>query len=1019
VLPPGAGWERGPDGSPFWKTPTGKDTARRIEFFRLLPRFGVGKMHTAHMGAFNALLESYVVDQNKEHLARWCEYVDDWALNSRRDREACPYGIRQATELEAQELRGILTLLRVALDERPEFARDFSAPTLARFLLQIVTEYAPYSIRMRRAEQANWGIMSICHLENVARFLNEFKAMSYFNREAWRLWMSNMIQHRTMDGENLEAWDEGHNYVDIVYAFPSVPCAALPPVATPADQTLFWDHLRMNMRSMLTHFSPDGDYWPSWLPYTGIRNSALMFRYLTPNREMGGKLPVCLIQNEPEARKRIETVANLGKPIEATLPSRTSDIAPYAAMFYLRESWMPGANYLMLHNFITRSQDQHIRYAPGETQGGSGRTMYELTSGASMVLGASPIFVDRKPDNRHFNGVRTGGKTTYCTQAGRNVVTTRFHTSRAFDLAEALQDAPYCNARHTDRGDFYGVYTLNLSKDNTPVTDVKALRQVMNVRGEGIYLVADRIENTGTASHEYSKFFTLPAKVREKGIADRVRVLAAEGNNLVEVDPAQRRMRTTNVGYENVTVHLFGQDFIFANALDANKEYKPLVKSQLQLIQEAVAKKQRYADIVASAGKRPVSAHWTGAGNQAMATLVYVRPAADTLAASVASDLKSCQPLPGPQGVTGCEAVTRTGARVWFQTGPARINRLQCGALAAEAETLLVVQKAGAQELSGMVLGCKTLSLNGKDLTLSRPDFEFAFASPSEPKLTLAEPIHRPIDTVRISPEQNVFTDSIEVSFEIPTQQTEDIEFRYTLDGSDPTLSSTRYNGPFELAATSFVKVRPFRKGLKETPWEMPGVDAGLTVGAVFRKEAPRPAQPAGESKPGLNYDYFEGDWPSLFTYAGIDGVLEPKAKGEVKGLLEPAETAALRKTSGAYAIRYLGRVRIPRSGVYSFYAPEHLYTTTMDAGYDLRVFIDGEEWFPTPELHSENIWHIPLETGEHTIKVAFADYRTKPFRDEFWMCWKEEEMWQGIPKLEISGPGIGKQPLPSTWLFH
>ena len=120
-----------------------------------------------------------------------------------------------------------------------------------------------------------------------------------------------------------------------------------------------------------------------------------------------------------------------------------------------------------------------------------------------------------------------------------------------------------------------------------------------------------------------------------------------------------------------------------------------------------------------------------------------------------------------------------------------------------------------------------------------------------------------------------------------------------------------------------------------------------------------------------------------------------------------------------AYAVRYNGFIDIPATGVYAFYAPEHLYTPTMDAGYDLRVWVDTEEWFPAPRLHSENIWFIALEKGIHQFMVSFADYRYRKFKSEYWMTWQAEEMWQGIPVLEVSGPAIKKQPLPNEWLKH
>ena len=61
----------------------------------------------------------------------------------------------------------------------------------------------------------------------------------------------------------------------------------------------------------------------------------------------------------------------------------------------------------------------------------------------------------------------------------------------------------------------------------------------------------------------------------------------------------------------------------------------------------------------------------------------------------------------------------------------------------------------------------------------------------------------------------------------------------------------------------------------------------------------------------------------------------------------------------------------------------------------------------------------VPLEAGFHRIKVAYTDYRWKKFRNEYWMTWQEEEMWQGTPVLEVSGPGLDKQPLPRKWLYR
>jgi len=227
-------------------------------------------------------------------------------------------------------------------------------------------------------------------------------------------------------------------------------------------------------------------------------------------------------------------------------------------------------------------------------------------------------------------------------------------------------------------------------------------------------------------------------------------------------------------------------------------------------------------------------------------------------------------------------------------------------------------------------------------------------------------------------------------------------------------LESALYNGPFDLNRTARVKVRPLRKGLPRTPWNFPGIDAGKTISCIFAKVDHLPSKTVGALEPGLRYEYLEGDWPSL----SMNGETIPATRtGKTSGLLAPGEVQRIRKTNGAYAIRYDGYIDIPQDGVYVWHAPQHLLDVTMDAGFDLRLQIDGKDWFPDPGLHAQNTWSIALKMGLHRLKVLFVDYRYKKFKSEYWLSWQEGEMWQGIPVLQVSGPGLKKQPLPQAWL--
>ncbi|MEY2597951.1 MAG: hypothetical protein RLZZ142_210 [Verrucomicrobiota bacterium] len=77
--------------------------------------------------------------------------------------------------------------------------------------------------------------------------------------------------------------------------------------------------------------------------------------------------------------------------------------------------------------------------------------------------------------------------------------------------------------------------------------------------------------------------------------------------------------------------------------------------------------------------------------------------------------------------------------------------------------------------------------------------------------------------------------------------------------------------------------------------------------------------------------------------------MLEPQERGKVESILEPSQVDAARKTDRTYASLYEGYMEVPFTEVRSFDAPEPLYTPRMNAGYDLRVEVDVEEWFPSP----------------------------------------------------------------------
>jgi len=83
--------------------------------------------------------------------------------------------------------------------------------------------------------------------------------------------------------------------------------------------------------------------------------------------------------------------------------------------------------------------------------------------------------------------------------------------------------------------------------------------------------------------------------------------------------------------------------------------------------------------------------------------------------------------------------------------------------------------------------------------------------------MTLLLPINNPIETViapAFSPAAGTYTNAQNVTL---TCATSDATIRYTLDGSEPTSTSTQYAGAINIASTTTVKAKAFKSGMNDS----------------------------------------------------------------------------------------------------------------------------------------------------------------------------------------------------------
>lgn len=183
--------------------------------------------------------------------------------------------------------------------------------------------------------------------------------------------------------------------------------------------------------------------------------------------------------------------------------------------------------------------------------------------------------------------------------------------------------------------------------------------------------------------------------------------------------------------------------------------------------------------------------------------------------------------------------------------------------------------------------------------------------------------------------------DPIEVSI---TSGSKHLEARYTLDGSEPTASSTLARGPLTISDSCTLIAQTFRDGKPVSG----------TTRVTFEKVSPQPATAAAGAHAGLRCAVFEGEWDTLPDFDSLTAT-ESFA----------SDTVALPDTytKENVAHRYTGQIRIDRTGMYAF-------ALTSDDGSALAI--NGETVVDNDGLHgSKTVSGVAaLEKGWHTITV-------------------------------------------------
>jgi alpha-L-fucosidase len=267
-----------------------------------------------------------------------------------------------------------------------------------------------------------------------------------------------------------------------------------------------------------------------------------------------------------------------------------------------------------------------------------------------------------------------------------------------------------------------------------------------------------------------------------------------------------------------------------------------------------------------------------------------------------------------------------------------------------------------------------------KELKAERNQINFIINVPSEApdknnSIVVVDIKGKPdvINPPEIESDQEMFVDKVKVNI---NSDHKEFDIRYTVDGNAPTSSSAIYSSPIELTKDAEVMAGLFDKEKPVT---------GISKLKFIRVD-PEPASEIQDISNGIKYKYFEGTWNQLPDFDTLKIIK--------KGII-PEFSLSPRKVQDFYCFEYTGYIKIPDTGVYTFY-------TNSDDGS--RLYIDNKLVVDNDLTHGmvEKQGLIALSAGYHKIRVAYFE---KDGGDDLVVSYK--------------GPGIEKSIIPAALLFH
>ena len=175
------------------------------------------------------------------------------------------------------------------------------------------------------------------------------------------------------------------------------------------------------------------------------------------------------------------------------------------------------------------------------------------------------------------------------------------------------------------------------------------------------------------------------------------------------------------------------------------------------------------------------------------------------------------------------------------------------------------------------------------------------------------------------------------------------LSIRYTLDGSEPSLSSPLYTGPLVISKTTELRARAYT---------LDG-HAGRVTQLGLRQMRPQPAMRHTPAQAGLRYAYYEGDWINLPDFERL--------KPAKTGVCPQVSLNDIDAREDNFALVMEGFVEVSHTGIHTFY---------LNSDDGSKLYVNDVLVVDHDGCHSalQKTGQTMLEAGRHKIRIEYFE---------------------------------------------